>query len=158
MTFEELLDPEVAPALEIFPPEMVAAIGDNPLAAREMFEGFMEQMAAMLPPTEVAIEERMIPGPDGDLRVVIYQPPVEAPRPGLLWIHGGGYIIGDARDDGSCVPHAEHTGCTIVSVDYRMAPEHPPQRNRRLSRCINLDGETCRRIGYRYWSVGSWWC
>ena len=65
-----------------------------------------------------------IPGPDGDLRVVIYQPPVEALRPGLLWTHGGGYIFGDARDDGSCIPHAEHTGCTIVSVDYRMAPEH----------------------------------
>ena len=125
MTFEELLDPEVAPALELIPAEMVAAIGDNPQVAREMFAGFMEQMAAMLPPTEVTIEERMIPGPDGDIRVVIYQPPAEAPRPGLLWIHGGGYIIGDARDNGSCIPHAEHSGCTIVSVDYRMAPEHP---------------------------------
>ena len=125
MTFEDYLDPEVAPALLAFPAEMVTAIGDDPPTARAMFDGFMEQMAAMLPPTEVTIEERMIPGPGGDLRVVIYQPPVEGPRPGFLWIHGGGYIIGDARDDGSCIPHAEHTGCTIVSVDYRMAPEHP---------------------------------
>ena len=125
MTFEEFLDPEVAPALEAIPVEMITAIGDDPQAAKAMFAGFLEQMATMLPPTEVTIEERMIPGPGGDLRVVIYQPPTEAPRPGLLWIHGGGSSIGDARDDGSCVPHAEHSGCTIVSVDYRMAPDHP---------------------------------
>lgn len=125
MKFEDYLDPEVAPALMAFPAEMVTAIGDNPPLARQMFDGFLEQMAAALPPTEVTIEERTIPGPGGDLRVVIYQPPGDAPRPGLLWIHGGGYIIGDARDDASCTPHAEHTGCTIVSVDYRMAPEHP---------------------------------
>ena len=125
MTFEELLDPEVAPALTAFPAELVAAIGDNPPLAREMFAGMMVEMAGMLPPTEVNIEERMIPGPGGDLRVVIYQPPVDGPRPALLWIHGGGYIVGDARDDGSCVPHAEYSGCTVVSVDYRMAPEHP---------------------------------
>jgi acetyl esterase/lipase len=125
VTFEELLDPDVAPALEMIPAEMITAIGEDPLAAREMFGGMLEEMASMLPPTEVSVEERMIPGPDGDIRVVIYQPPVEAPRPGLLWVHGGGYVIGDARDDASCIPHAEHTGCTIVSVDYRMAPEHP---------------------------------
>ncbi len=125
MTFVEYLDPEVAPALELFPADMITAIGDDPPLAREMLAGLVEQMAALLPPTDVAIEERMIPGPDGDIRVVIYQPPTAAPRPGLLWIHGGGYIVGDARDDSSCVPHAEHSGCTVVSVDYRMAPEHP---------------------------------
>ena len=125
MKFEEYLDPEVAPALMMFPAELLTATGDNPPLARQMFGAMMEQMAMMVPPTEVTIEERMIPGPGGDLRVVIYQPPGDAPRPGFLWIHGGGYIIGDARDAMFCLGFAEHTGCTIVSVDYRMAPEHP---------------------------------
>ena len=79
-TFEEFLDPEVAPALAAFPPELIASIGDNPQAAREMLGGLMAQMASMLPPTDVTIEERMIPGPGGDLRVVIYQPPGDAPK------------------------------------------------------------------------------
>ena len=125
MKFEDYLDPELAPVLPMLPAEMLAATGDNPPLARQMLAGMLEQMAAMIPPTEVAIEERTIHGPGGDLKVVIYQPPVEEPRSGLLWIHGGGYIIGEAHDDGSCIPFAEQVGCTIVSVDYRMAPEHP---------------------------------
>ncbi|MEW5741872.1 MAG: alpha/beta hydrolase [Myxococcota bacterium] len=48
------------------------------------------------------------------------------PRPGLLWIHGGGYVIGAAKqDDLLCARFAERLGLTVVSVDYRLAPEHP---------------------------------
>jgi acetyl esterase/lipase len=123
MTFLDLIDPEIAAVLEVFPAEMMAAIGEDPPLARSMFDELMSAMADQLPPTEVDIEEASIPGPDGEIPIVIYQPPVPAPRPGLLWIHGGGYIIGSARDDLNCLGFAEHVGCTIVSVDYRMAPE-----------------------------------
>lgn len=125
MTFEDLVDPELIPGLEMLPPDLIPLIGDDPPAARAVMAAMNEQMAEMLPPTDVAIEERMIPGPDGDVPVVIYQPPVDGPRPALLWLHGGGYVIGTARDDGNVVPFAEQVGCTVVSVDYRMAPEHP---------------------------------
>lgn len=45
---------------------------------------------------------------------------------GLLWIHGGGYVIGHAaQDDVLCRRYARELGATVVSVDYRLAPEHP---------------------------------
>ena len=48
------------------------------------------------------------------------------PGPALLWIHGGGYVIGEAaQDDLLCRRFATEVGATVVSVDYRLAPEHP---------------------------------
>ena len=124
MSFEDRVDPELRPGLELFPAEMIAACGDDPPAARAMLAGLMEAMADALPPTEVVIEERSIPGPDGDIPIAIYQPPAPAPRPGLLLIHGGGYVVGTAREDINGIGYAEHVGCTVVSVDYRLAPEY----------------------------------
>ncbi|MEL7432676.1 MAG: alpha/beta hydrolase [Chloroflexota bacterium] len=123
MDFVSKLDPELAPVLDTFPPELVTAIGDDPPTARAMFTQMTAAMADMLPPTDVTKEKRVIVGPGGDLEVVIYQPTEEAPRAGLLWMHGGGYIIGSAEDDASCISFAENVGCTVVSVEYRMAPD-----------------------------------
>ncbi|WP_422742983.1 alpha/beta hydrolase [Mycobacterium sp. WMMD1722] len=51
---------------------------------------------------------------------------VAVPAPALLWIHGGGYIIGTAaQDDELCRRFSRELGITVVSVDYRLAPEHP---------------------------------
>lgn len=51
---------------------------------------------------------------------------VAGPAPALLWIHGGGYVIGSAKqDDGLCRRFAHELGITVASVDYRLAPEHP---------------------------------
>ena len=61
MDFLEKIDPELAPGLEAVPEEMVTAIGDNPPAAREMFAAMLDQIAEMLPPTDVSIEEKTIP-------------------------------------------------------------------------------------------------
>ncbi|MBV0918731.1 alpha/beta hydrolase [Mycobacteroides chelonae] len=48
------------------------------------------------------------------------------PSPALLWIHGGGYVMGTARqDDFFCRKVMRETGLPVVSVDYRLAPEHP---------------------------------
>ena len=48
------------------------------------------------------------------------------PGPALLWIHGGGYVIGTAaQDDVLCRRFAAELGATVASVDYRLAPEHP---------------------------------
>ncbi|MGB0435957.1 MAG: alpha/beta hydrolase [Mycobacterium sp.] len=49
-----------------------------------------------------------------------------APGPALLWLHGGGYVVGDAaQDDELCRRFASELGATIASVNYRLAPEHP---------------------------------
>ncbi|MBB2988806.1 acetyl esterase/lipase [Mycolicibacterium iranicum] len=51
---------------------------------------------------------------------------VATPGPALLWIHGGGYVIGDAaQDDVLCRRFANELGVTVVSVNYRLAPQHP---------------------------------
>jgi acetyl esterase/lipase len=50
----------------------------------------------------------------------------EQPGPALLWIHGGGYVIGSAQqDDELCRRFARELGITVAAVDYRLAPEHP---------------------------------
>lgn len=123
MSFYDKLDPEIAHAIHFMPAERYVAVGDDPPKARAMTIAQNLEMRASLPPTDVTIEERMIPGPAGELPLVIYQPPGAAPRGGLLWMHGGGYIVGVARDDARCIEIAEYVGCTVLSVDYRLAPE-----------------------------------
>lgn len=75
------------------------------------------------------IEDRVIRGGDDqELTVRIYQPRTEkqTEQPALLWIHGGGYVLGHpSYDDHLCEIFAENTGCLVFSPDYRLAPEHP---------------------------------
>jgi acetyl esterase/lipase len=62
----------------------------------------------------------------GDTRLRIYQPTDQRATAGMLWIHGGGFLIGDARqDEGLCAETAAALGIVIVSANYRLAPEHP---------------------------------
>jgi acetyl esterase/lipase len=59
--------------------------------------------------------------------VHLHRPPgATDPGPGLVWIHGGGYVIGNAAmDDAMCARFARLLGVTVASVDYRLAPEYP---------------------------------
>ncbi|MCY3779169.1 MAG: alpha/beta hydrolase [Chloroflexi bacterium] len=123
MSFIDQVDPELIDALDFFPAELMTAIGDDPPKAREMFIPLWAAGDTAIPPNDVRIEERMIPTPDGEVMVAIYQPPTPAPRGGLLWIHGGGYIVGSGRNDPHGIGFADHVGCAVVSVDYRLAPE-----------------------------------
>ena len=74
-------------------------------------------------------EDRRIPqmSNNTDIEVRIYRPKdYSTPLPALLWIHGGGYVMGDHRlDDLHNSALAERQSCIVVSVDYRLAPEHP---------------------------------
>jgi acetyl esterase len=76
-------------------------------------------------PEQVAhIEDRSIPGPAGDIPVRVYRPSGEAPFPALVYFHGGGWVIGDIEShDMVCRALANASGCVVVSVDYRLAPE-----------------------------------
>jgi len=81
------------------------------------------------PPRPMArVEELTIPGPAGELGARFYVA-LGAPRPPqplLVYYHGGGWVIGDLdTHDGLCRFLAEHSGCRVLSVDYRLAPEHP---------------------------------
>lgn len=72
---------------------------------------------------EVRAEDRVIDG----VPVRIYWPAdVEPSAPVVLFFHGGGWVVGDLDTyDGTARLHAAATGAVVVSVDYRLAPEHP---------------------------------
>ena len=73
-------------------------------------------------------EDRRIPGPEGDIPVRVYTPldTKDALLPGLVFFHGGGFVIGDLdTHDDLCRCLANGSGCRVVSVGYRLAPECP---------------------------------
>jgi len=76
-----------------------------------------------------SIENRTLPGPASALQVRIYSPLGVLPRqvlPGLLYFHGGGFVAGTLdTHDGICRALTGASGCRLLSVDYRLAPEHP---------------------------------
>jgi len=74
------------------------------------------------------IEERTIPGPAHAIPVRVYTPTDAKAQtlPGLVFFHGGGFVIGDLdTHDDLCRCLANGSGCRVVSIDYRLAPEHP---------------------------------
>ena len=77
--------------------------------------------------TGIYVTERRIPGPAGDLPVRIYRRMGRPdPAPAIVYLHGGGWVVGDLdTHDGSCRLLAHESECVVVSVDYRLAPEHP---------------------------------
>jgi acetyl esterase len=86
------------------------------------------QIVAHRPPIAMArVEPVSIPGPAGTLDARLYVPTAATePSPLLVYFHGGGWVIGglDTHDD-PCRFLAAHAGVRILSVDYRLAPEHP---------------------------------
>lgn len=114
------IDPELAAALEQLPVNFGRIDRDNLERVRE---AMAEQRPAPVP-TDLDIERRSVPSPDGEVPVIIYRRPSTAAQPCLLWIHGGGYILGTAEDERARIV-AESLNCAVVSVDYRLAPEHP---------------------------------
>ena len=82
---------------------------------------------------ELRVEDRAIPGPAGSLDIRIYWPPSHSDGDGggvappvVLYFHGGGFVVGDLdTHDGSARQHAVGADAIVVSVDYRLAPEHP---------------------------------
>lgn len=73
------------------------------------------------------VEDVDLPGPGGSLRLRVYEPKGAAANgPGVLYIHGGGWVICSLdTHDGVCRRLANKSGLRVASLDYRMAPEHP---------------------------------
>lgn len=92
---------------------------------------FVEQLADArrenYPPPDIWHEEDLSTGPDfGRVRVRIYRPVAEPQAPAIVYYHGGGHVVGSiASYDTTARFLALTTGCTLVSVDYRMGPEQP---------------------------------
>jgi acetyl esterase len=68
----------------------------------------------------------LLPLPGRAVRIRLYRDAPATPRPLLLWLHGGGFVGGSLDDvDVACAGLARRTGLTVLSLDYRLAPEHP---------------------------------
>ncbi len=79
-------------------------------------------------PEGVTIENVIVDCKGHKRQARIYKPNLDyqEPLPGLFWIHGGGYVLGKPEvDDRICSKLAWEAGCIVVSIDYRLAPEHP---------------------------------
>jgi len=101
---------------------LMSSIG--PEAARLVYAAFGGM--AGLPEPVAHVEDRAIPRPAADIPVRIYKPDGPTPMPVLVFFHGGGWVIGSIEThDAVCRPLANAAGCIVVSVDYRLAPEHP---------------------------------
>lgn len=95
--------------------------------------GFLRFLAPRAAPKKdvagTVVEERVIAGESGapPLRVRVHTATKRQNiTPALLWIHGGGHVVGTAgMDDTSCALFARDLGITVIAPEYRLAPEHP---------------------------------
>jgi acetyl esterase/lipase len=96
-------------------------------AERERADRLAAERAAAVDTGSVAIEDRAIAGPgDQRLSLRLYRGLTKSPAPLVLYAHGGGFVTGNLdTDHAHCVDLARAAGCLVVSVDYRLAPEHP---------------------------------
>ncbi len=129
------MDPELEAVISFLPPEFAdpAAAFADPPALRARLKEIAEQAAAagLAPVQDPRVSQRdlLVPGTDGnpDVPVRVYEPEGRIDGDAvILHIHGGAFVIGGLdQDDASCERLALSSGRPIVSVDYRLAPEHP---------------------------------
>ncbi|MDV8070664.1 alpha/beta hydrolase [Rhodococcus sp. IEGM 1366] len=118
-------DRELAPMVDLIPILDISDISEA--------RSGMAQMRGQMPPFELppALEEVIEVIPAGDSRPnialhIVRQKNSDTRTPVLLWFHGGGFVIGDAAGDlAQSSRFTETAGVTTISVDYRLAPEHP---------------------------------
>lgn len=124
-------DPELVPVLEAvreaLPPFSAETL---PLMRQQSADG----MPGMEPVDltaggAVSVEERQVPGPESapDITLLILSPAVDGPpRPAIYHTHGGGMVLGTRRlGVETFLPHVADGNAVVVSVEYRLAPEHP---------------------------------
>ncbi len=118
------LDPQAQALLD-----QMAAAGAPPfesLSPEQAREMIMQMRELAGPPEPVArVEDRVAATAAGPIPVRIYAPEATGPLPVLVYFHGGGWVIGNLETvDAPCRALANRARCLIVSVDYRLAPEH----------------------------------
>ncbi|MGI5203632.1 alpha/beta hydrolase [Spirillospora sp. CA-108201] len=112
------LDAELAAALDGMPYVGLA----DPVRARAAMDDLVRALARPAGDARAVVEDRTIPG---GVPVRIYRPR-ETPAPVLVYFHGGGFVTGGLENEHErCLEFAGEDGIAVVSVDYRLAPEHP---------------------------------
>ena len=119
------IDPQIEAMLAGMPPW--PGVRHVPL---DMLRQSVRESSTAIPPAQDAVvakvEDRAIAGPGGDLPLRLYTPQGDGPFPVTLYMHGGGFVVGDLDTQDMIARALCAWGETlVVSVDYRLAPEHP---------------------------------
>lgn len=119
------VDPELQVVVDLV--ESTGGVDPAALGVEEM-RASMEAMTLLFgPPREdVTVDELQVPGRSGPIAVRRYEPDAGTSGAALVWFHGGGWVIGSLdTHDALCRDLVAASGATVLSVDYRLAPEHP---------------------------------
>ena len=130
MSRRDLIDPESREPLDQLLEVLPGGFNSVPdiVARRETLAQVLATIA--VPPKEnVTREDRAVPGPEGapDISVRVYRPAdATGTLPGVYFIHGGGMVLGNVEGESAVAEEiCEQVGAVVVSVEYRLAPEHP---------------------------------
>jgi acetyl esterase len=121
----ERLHPEVRALLE-----MMDAQGATPLELQDPVEARGARLEPMKllggqPDQLNRVEDLSFPGPGGDIPLRLYAAERGGLRPALVYFHGGGFVFGNLdTHDAVCRALAKESGAVVISVDYRLSPEH----------------------------------
>jgi len=122
------LDPSAQRFLDLLAAGRAASASEPDVASkRENFRNLL-QLAGAPGASTIASRDLAIAGPGGPMQLRIYTPPAAGAGAGpvLLFFHGGGFVAGGLdTHDSVCRTLAEASGCRVIAVDYRLAPEHP---------------------------------
>ncbi|MFI6582452.1 alpha/beta hydrolase [Embleya sp. NPDC050493] len=115
------IDPQLVELLSVMPEDLF--VGDA-ATARATIDAGIGLLPVM---TELArVHDRTIPGAVDALPVRVYRPSTEPDLPVTVFFHGGGFVIGGLDSHDALARRiARHAECVVLSVDYRLAPEHP---------------------------------
>ncbi len=120
------LDSQLAVMLALAELAGADVLADTPEKARQrLVDG--ARVADAPPPEDVEARDLSAQGPAGAIPLRLYEPSgLERPSAGLLYLHGGGWVAGSIEShDRLCRRLAGRARCRVVSVEYRLAPEHP---------------------------------
>jgi len=117
-------DPELAEAIPALPTLDFSDV----LASRKMIDELVGQMNRNVDLSGLIVEDRAILGPEAGVEVPVrvYSPRQAATgRPAILYMHAGGFVIGTIDSEHAMAATIAGAGVVVVSVEYRLAPEHP---------------------------------
>ena len=111
----KVLDATYRPSLEELGPEK----------ARDAY-ALSSRIFDVAPSELLSVTHEFAGGPAGPVPIRMYRPVVDNDAPAIVYLHGGGFVVGDLDDyDGFCSRLSDKSGAVVFSVDYRLAPEHP---------------------------------
>lgn len=135
-----------------------AGMFDDDIAGQRAAWTYYSENLRRSPPEDMRVWDETVASADGDIQVRIYRP-AAAPAtgaPAVLYMHGGGFMKGDLdSSDAIAWGFAEQTPAVVVSVDYRLTPEHPyPAAMNDCWACLNWLHDQVERLGVDAGRIG----